>query len=195
MKTLFTSFLLPRNILAIFALTFSFSCQSDQPTTISGEQQANANPTTLPSQTLTFYDSVLQKKELSIEQIKARALFDSIHYTGYNSNATFDGDTLFHMRNNLTGIVITYGSPVCLQKFLILFNRDQKEIGRTEVFTGCDGPEDEDYSSTDYILLNDSTYETIETFRPANADEKNLPEKITKVKWRISQSGSIEQVR
>ncbi len=196
MKTSSTLPCIKLKIVPLFTLVFILSCQSRSDSNKTDEQQvADSSSTVSPASTMTFYDSVLQKKDLSFEQIKARALFDSVHYTGYYSTATFAGDTLLHLRNNLTGVVIAYGSPVCYQKFLILFNKEEKEMSRAEVYTGCDGPENEDYSSTDYRVLNDSTYETIETFRPANADEKNLPEKITKVKWRISQNGAIVQVR
>jgi hypothetical protein len=145
---------------------------------------------------LTFYDSILQKQQLSFAQIRAHTFIDSFYYTGnYNGQSTFTGDTVYVLRNNFKGVVIEHSGPNCLKKFLLVFDAANRAVCHAEVSSECDGEEGYDYSSTGYKMIDDSTFITIETIIPANAEEKQLPNEEIKTWWKITAAGRIEQVK
>lgn len=190
-------------LLPVSLVILLLACQSHQePGAISDEKVRFDNDSLLPAppadslRAVTFYDSVLQKQQLSFAQIRAHTSIDSFYYTGnYNGQSTFTGDTVYVLRNNFKGVVIEHSGPNCLQKFLLVFDTANRELCHEQVYSACDGEENHDYSSTDFKVIDDSTFITIETIIPADAEEKHLSNKEIKTQWKITATGRIEQVK
>ncbi|HEY5462021.1 MAG TPA: hypothetical protein VIJ95_02080 [Hanamia sp.] len=135
--------------------------------------QRSDSAKTINTNSLSFLDSIDRKYVLSIEQIKNHTLIDSIYYTGVLSNAGFSGDTIFNFNNDFKGALIEYDDKQsCIYKFLLIFNKEEKNLSNMIVYTDCDQDESVDYQTLRYKLLNDSVFETIETYFPANSKAK-----------------------
>lgn len=195
--------ILMKYLVPVSLVILLFACQLHQkPGTISDEKIGFDKDSLLPApptdslQAVTFYDSILQKQQLSFAQIRAHTSIDSFYYTGnYNGQSTFTGDTVYVLRNNFKGVVIEHSGPNCLKKLLLVFDVANREVCRAEVSSECDGEEGYDYSSTGYKMIDDSTFVMIETIIPANAEEKQLPNEEIKTWWKITAAGRIEQVK
>ena len=134
----------------------------------------------------SFLDSVFLKYELAIGQIKRHTNFDSVYYTGYHSDAFFSGDTLLQLRNGLKGAVIIYNDGrSCLSKLLFVFNSSQDiSISSKVIYTDCDRDESSGCNYLRYVILSDSTFQTIETNLPP-VSTKNQSSTKTVVKWKM----------
>jgi hypothetical protein len=69
-----------------------------------------------------FLDSISNKDELSVEQIRSHTSIDSIWYIGRHSDAGFTGDTVFRFSGGFTGAIIEYNDRLnCMYRFLLVF--------------------------------------------------------------------------
>ena len=142
---------------------------------------------------LTFLDSVMEKRELLISQIKMHTVLDSIYYIEMNANVGFSGDTVISLRNQLKGAIINYDDKrSCIYKFLFIFtstgsfNTDYKIIKND-----CDRDESADYLSIDYKFLNDSIFETFESLTLKHLESVS---EVKKCRWKVTGMGAIDIV-
>lgn len=191
-------------ILLIIAITVLFSCQSQQEAkTKNGQKDLKANDSLsvrqkpnsveiingIPS---TFLDSVSKKTELSIGQIRNHTSIDSVYYTGMFSDVSFTGDTVFNFYKGFKGVIVDYDDRrSCIYKFLLVLNADNKNVISKIVYTDCDRDESADYTTLHYKLINDSIFETTETYMSGKGKTK----KTENHKWKISNIGGIDPLR
>lgn len=144
--------------------------------------------------TASFLDSIAKNYELSIAQIKTHTGIDSNWYVGRHSDAGFTGDTIFHINRKMAVGIIEYNDRlVCIYKFLLVFiPPDWKNTATKIVYTDCDRDESANYTTSRFKLLNDSTFETIETYFSANSEK---PKSVEIHKWKINDSGKIYSIR
>ena len=193
-------------ILLIILVTILFSCKSKQGTKKNEELTRNSN---IPKQAendsmatnnsathLSFIDSVSQKYELSTGQIKKYTKIDSVYYTDMFSDVSFIGDTVIDFHSGLKGAIIKYDDrKSCIYKFLLIIDQtNNRNSDNKIIFTDCDHDESADYTTLRYRLLNDSTFETIETYIPAKSGNKANSTKDKDVKWKINMSGMIVHI-
>jgi len=177
-----------------------FSCQSQQNNanksdsqtaqikdTLTGQHKQEAliaNPQKLGS----FVDSIGKKLVLSIDQIRKHTLIDSIYFTGIFSNASFKGDTVIKRNKGYYIAIIDYDDTrMCIYRFLLVINSESINTDKKIVSTDCDRDESADYTSLNYRLMSDSSFETTETFMPAGKTQK----KVEKMKWKVNKDGKI----
>ncbi|WP_207513876.1 hypothetical protein [Longitalea luteola] len=141
---------------------------------------------------MTFLDSVLSKCQLSAQQIQNHTNIDSMWYTGIFLNSTFSGDTIVNFYSGFKGAIINYDDGKnCVYKFLLIFSSpDRLNTDYKTIYSDCDHDESSDYSSLNFTILNDSTFETIEKYNAAGS--KN--EIMEKIKWRLNQKGQIDSI-
>jgi hypothetical protein len=141
-----------------------------------------------------FLDSIANKDELSVEQIRSYTSIDSIWYTGRRSIARFIGDTVFHFFGGFTGAIIKYDDRSnCVYRFLLVFRPpDSQNTANKIIYTDCDRDESAGYNDTRYKLLNDSMFETIKRYYPPGGQKAKS---VVRQKWRISDSGTIYPVQ
>jgi hypothetical protein len=141
---------------------------------------------------LSFLDSILNKQELSISQIKMYTSLDSIYYTGIYSHSTFQGDTVIDIRGKYKGLIIEYSNGLtAMYKFLFIYDPDKLHTGEEKVvYTDTDREEGDSYLFTRYKFLNDSTFETVDTL----LDTRDNPHVRGKEKWRIDKSGVMRSI-
>lgn len=188
--------------LVIFVMIL-LSCQSQQVKQIKNKQedlqssdsskiQKKDSEIVNNRQSFPFFDSVFKKYELSIDQIRKNTLLDSIYYSGMFSDVVFTGDTLLSSHNGFIGTILTYDDrKSCIYKFLLIFNRvTNKNVDYKIIYTDCDHDESADYTTLRYKLINDSIFETTETYIPA----KSKIQKIERFKWKISNIGEIDSL-
>ncbi len=191
-----------KNILIIAAMVL-FSCQAKKKTIEKNEplrpkrndslviSRESNSAKIADTDSVSFLDSIARKDILSIRQIRSHTLIDSVYYSGALSNSSFSGDTVLSFYKNLVGALIEYNdNQSCIYKFLLIFNRENKNLSKMIVYSDCDQDESADYETLDYRLLNDSIFETIETYVPANSKKQ----KVTKYLWRISTKGEIDSL-
>ena len=141
------------------------------------------------SYTHSFIDSVGNKLELSVNQIKNHTSIDSVYFTGIYSDVAFIGDTVLNFNKGFKGAIINYDDRrSCIYKFLIVLDSNEKNISNKIIYSDCDHDESSDYTTVKYKFLTDSTFETIETYIPV----KNKIQKTEKFKWEIAENGIIK---
>ena len=144
---------------------------------------------------LSFFDSVMRKLELTHEQITAHTNLDSVYYITYNKEATFRGDTILKMAHHITGVIINYSDAlVCSKTILFIFlpgsgySSDYKEIDEN-----CDRELSMDYYYTDYRLLGDSGIVSTEFHLPPEKDDGSDTAKVSQVlKLVVNPKGTID---
>jgi hypothetical protein len=188
--------------LLVIVTVFLFSCQSQQETkaknekkelkpdsTLSGQQESDSAKADATSS--SFLDSIAKKYELSIEQIRNHTFIDSVYYTGIFSDVGFSGDTVLSFRNGFKGAIINYDDRrSCIYKFLLVINPDNQISVNKIIYTDCDHDESVDYTTLRYKFLNDSIFETTETYIPA----KGKTQETEKLKWKISNTGTTDSL-
>jgi hypothetical protein len=188
-----------RYLFSVIITIALLACHSKQKEEKQKEKPVIAIPviTKDPVVSFSFLDSIAQKSDLSIQQIQAHTTIDSFYYTGYYSNAAFQGDTVFHLKYGNTGVIINYDDwKNCSKKLFLVFpasaiiNSDFKQVE-----TDCDRDYSSDYHSTRYKLLSDSSFETIEYYVPANKEEDDEGSVWERIKYRINQKGLIDTLR
>jgi hypothetical protein len=156
-------------------------------------QRVDSTNGTVGQVNLSFLDSINNKYELSIEQIKRNTLIDNVYYTGMFSDARFTGDTVIDLYHGFKGAIIDYDDRlVCSRKFLVILNEANQNTDEKIVFTECDQDESSSNRTVNYKFINDSSFETIETYFPANSERLKPKPKVKKFIWRINHVGSIE---
>lgn len=188
----------------VFVVILSMSCQSPQVTNTKNkgtefEEKVDSLRTTNQSvnaisgsDNLSFIDSIAKKLALSIDQIKYHTTIDSIYYTGMLSGVNFNGDTVLNFSNGFKGAVLIYDDKKsCIYKFLIVLDATGN-FSRTNkiIYSDCDRDESANYLTPTYRFLNDSVFETIETYYSANTTNQS----IEKIKWKISNNGTIDSL-
>jgi hypothetical protein len=141
---------------------------------------------------LTFFDSIINKSELTLRQVREHLIIDSLFYTGFYKEATFVGDTIVRLRNGFTGAIIEYDDHKnCIFKFLFVFSpRDNLNTGHELIYSDCDRDGDSYYTTTRYKLLNDSVFEISENYFPEHSEEPA----ISKTRWLVNQKGGIDSI-
>ena len=160
------------------------------PAIVQNEPQATP---AMESQThLTFFDSILNKSELTLRQVRKHLIIDSLFYTGFYGEATFVGDTIVRLRNGFTGAIIEYDDHKnCIFKFLFVFSPDDNlNTDYERIYSDCDRDGDSDYTTTRYKLLNDSAFEISENYFPEHSEEPT----ISKTRWLVNQKGGIDSI-
>ena len=163
------------------------------PAVVQNESQDPLALVQMKSQTrLTFFDSILNKSELTLLQVREHLIIDSVFYTGFHGEATFVGDTIVRLRNGFTGAIIEYDDHKnCIFKFLFVFSpRDNLNTDYERIYSDCDRDGDSDYTTTRYKLLNDSVFEISENYFPEHSDEPT----ISKTRWFVNQKGGIDSI-
>ena len=176
-----------RYILTVMFMTI-LSCQWQQE--VMGQTPNSAKTKKAIS---SFLDSVEKKQELSSKLISTYIEIDSASYTGYFSNASFTGDTVFHFFGGFIGAIIKYNDgKFCITKWMYLFSPEKNENTTSmEIYSDCDRDEDSEYSFLRYKFLNESSFETIESFIPANSHKVKSVERHV---WKISSNGRFYSV-
>lgn len=146
---------------------------------------------------ISFIDSVSIRTQLSLEQIKKNTIIDSIYYTGILCDASFVGDTVFNFQNGFKCAIINYDDRrSCLYQFLLVFNSSgTKNLDQKIIYTDCDHDESSDYTTLRYKILNDSTFETIENYIPANSENKSAINKTQIIKWKLNNQGLMYSLK
>jgi hypothetical protein len=186
--------------LLILVLLFMIACHGKEkskeqfaPAVVQNESQAPLALIQKESQArLTFFDSILNKSELTLLQVREHLIIDSLFYTGFHSEASFVGDTIVRLRNGFTGAIIEYDDHKnCMFKFLFVFSPgDNLNTDYERIYSDCDRDGDSDYTTTRYRLLNDSLFEISENYFPEHSDEPT----ISKTRWLVNQKGGIDSV-
>jgi hypothetical protein len=185
------------------ALVFGFACllschSSDEKIKDSKSIKDTTNITAPAARDTgkTFFDSVAQKKDLSLDQIKAHTTIDSIFYTGRYQEASYSGDSIIRFKDSITGAIIIYNDGSnCTKKLLLLFvpgstiNSDYKEIK-----TDCDRDFSGDFYYVRYKLLGDSILETREYHIPPNKEDDYKGSLWERIRWRVNNKGIFETV-
>jgi hypothetical protein len=155
------------------------------------EHSLNKSEINAPS---SFLDSIRNNYELLTKQIREHTIIDSFYFTGRHSDATFTGDTILPLSNNFIGAIVDYDDKSnCIYKFLLIFSPgENKNTDYKRIYSECDRDESADYLRLDYELLNDSCFQTIESYIPKNSDSVSQVEKI---KWNIDHHGLIDSSR
>lgn len=139
----------------------------------------------------SIFDSIKEKLQLSTDQIRYYTSIDSIYYTGMFSDVVFQGDTLINLAMGYKGAIIEYDDRrSCIYKFLFVLKPSGNEKSAYKIiFTDCDHDESAGYKTLNYVIINDSTFETAETFIPAMGKTS----KIQKHNWKIRNNEIIEE--
>jgi hypothetical protein len=145
-----------------------------------------------PLTRLTFFDSILNKSELTLLQVRDHLIIDSLFYTGFHSEATFVGDTIVRLRNGFIGAIIEYDDHKnCIFKFLFVFRPgDNLNTDHEWIYSDCDRDGDSYYTTTRYKLLNDSVFEISENYFPEHSEEPT----ISRTRWLVNQKGGIDSI-
>lgn len=104
---------------------------------------------------VSFFDSVLNKYDLTWEQMKLHTILDSYFYT---PNSEFAGDTIYN-NNNKSIVIIQYKiGVVCEYKIIFIFQSSPILNTDFKVFqTNCDlEPTEEGHVSTSFDIVNDT---------------------------------------
>jgi hypothetical protein len=192
------------NYLTLISIASFFSCQSRQgPETVHDHPDSPINDTSLAhgkphslkffdKDNYSFLDSVANKYELSVGQIRTHTQIDSVFYSGSFADVSFTGDTVFDIHNGLKGAIIVYDDgQSCLYKVLLVMTIDNKNVSNKFIYSDCDRDEGRSYITLDYKLLNDSVFETYETYFVRESEV----EKMENLKWKISNKGEIQLSR
>lgn len=197
-------------ILLIIPILSFLSCQLKDKTQDDDEHKERENRETLVLQAKidsatmistkiphSFFDSILGKFELTFQQVKKYTMIDSVYYTGMFSDVVFLGDTVFNFRAGNKGVIIRYDDKKsCIYKFLLVFDlNNDRNIDSKIIYSDCDHDESVDYSQLRYNLLNDSIFETIETYIPAVASRDVQRIKSERIKWKLTKDGIIDSAQ
>ena len=120
---------------------------------------------------------------------------DSFYYTGFNSDASFKGDTVFYSSEKFTAIIIDYSDgKVCSKKILFVFKAGTVlPIDSREIMVNCDRELNSDYYYTDYRLLPGSVIETTEYFMPPETNDGSDTARVHEmIKLVINTEGKID---
>ena len=140
----------------------------------------------------SIFDSISRGDELSIAQIRQHTMIDSIYFTGKHSDAVFMGETVYDIHNGFKGAIIVYDDRRnCIYKFLLVFDPAGKNSDYRQIKSDCDRDESADFGSLDYSILNDSIFQTIETYVPADSEKAEKK----KSKWKVNDKGLIVSTR
>jgi len=156
-----------------------------------------------------FWDSIAMGLKLSYEQIKkytaidSYSALDSFYILNYDSvefnfkeNLGFWADSVYTTRHNFKVAILKHSGPNCLTRLMLVFDSTgTHNISYTVIEEGCDRDgEDLPYSWLEYRILTDSTFETIETSDPgdANTTHRYFTTEITK--WKITNKGTIDSL-
>jgi hypothetical protein len=192
-------------IIIISILVSLLSCQS-KPKQTEEEQKVKkveehvpnldsvSTPISKGSAPISFLDSISGKLDLTIQQIQKYSIIDSMFYTGRFSNASFVGDTVFNFSNSYKGAIIEYDDRQnCIHKFLLIFSPiENQNTDYKRIYSDCDRDPSADYITLSYKILKDSTFQTIESYIPANTDKIA---QIEKIKWHINNRGLVDSTR
>jgi hypothetical protein len=98
-----------------------------------------------------------------------------------------------HFYRGYVGAIIDYSDgESCLSKLMLLFRPpDFRNTSYLEIYSVCDREVDSDFSFLKYELLRDSSFETIESFVPANS---TTVKSVEKHRWRITTDGTFNSV-
>jgi hypothetical protein len=199
-----------KNKWLLVILSILLSCHSgkqDNTMTNSG----SIKDTSLTSGSLiapAFWDSISKQLKLSDDQMAKYTILDTSTYKIgsfysqiYSDSSIYAdwgmyGDSAYNTRN-LKVAILKYSDGVCLKKYMLVFDSTGKHnLSYTMIEEGCDRDgENSPYSSQEYKILTDSTFETIETSDPGDADttDRNITTEITK--WKITNKGMIDSLR
>ena len=159
------------------------------------------------SRVLSFLDSVSMQLKLSDDQMAKYTILDtfdykiSSKYSGIYPDSLFLewgiwGDSAYNTRN-LKVAILSYRDGNCSRKFLLVFDSSvQHNTSYMTIEDGCDRDgDDSPYSSQDYKILTDSTFQTMDTDDPGDEDENNRDITTTITKWKINDRGKIDSIR
>jgi len=133
-----------------------------------------------------FLDSVLVKKDLYFDQIKAHTNIDS---NSYKADAQFVGDTVWYRNSKHPLAIVRYSDSLIDKKLLLVFNRRGKCTASLVV--GMDGDVDSfDSVVLNYKIIDNYSFSTTETwtYRGGKIDDKIT---ITKQFYWINKKGNI----
>ncbi len=203
-------------LLIIFIL---LACNSHKPETMTNDAKKiaasdsvasdNNNGTRGNNIARNFWDSIVMGLKLSYGQITrytaidSYSAMDSFYILQYDSaefnfreTLGFWPDSAFTNSHNFKVAILKHSGPNCMTKFLLVFDSTGKQnISYSVIEEGCDRDgEDLPYSYQEYRILTDSTFETIETTDPGNANitDRHITTGITK--WKITGRGMIDSI-
>jgi hypothetical protein len=132
----------------------------------------------------TFFDSVLNKYDLTWEQIKLNTILDSSYY---NPNAVFTGDTIYNINKRSIVIVQYKIGVICEYKFIFIFQSVPMRNTDFKIFqTSCDiDPTEEGHVSSSFKIMND-------IILVKEVSNQKVNGKSVKSTYKINGNGKIE---
>ena len=159
-------------------------------TVSSDSVKKNLPPLSAP---VSFIDSVRRRLPIPISQLCQRTLIESFYYTGFNSDATFEGDTVVNFSNGYLGAILNYNDgKVCSKKLLFIFDSTGKKNTSYEMIAlDCDHFDDE-YINQVYVL-SDTMLETRKSIYPfTDNSSDSIPKSTEIVRWKVNSKGILD---
>src|SRR5262245_53996387 len=170
----------------------------------------NDSITTVKPTAHNFWDTLTMGIKLSYDQISR---YTSIHSAWsmdsfyIDENKKFDssfGDGLGYWADSTfiapggfkVAIIKHFGVNIADQYLVVFDSAVTHNLSYIQVSEGADRDgEDSPYSSLEYKIVSNSTFETIENYDPGDADKKHWYYTETTEKWKINNRGLIDSIR
>lgn len=144
------------------------------------------------SHSATFFDSVMNKEEISLLQLQSH-LLDTGYFTG---RSQFRGDTVYYRDSAFRIVIVTMDfHGVCMEKYLLIYKgNSQKNTACMEVETDCDIDYGTNYDKLDYKVFNKTLFYTREAWYEVDSAKKV---KITTTDrfYQINAAGKIDSLK
>lgn len=172
------------------------SRKENQESVLTGESDSSNSNNSLTGNVgstgpVSFIDSVKNKYEISISQLRHRTILDSVFFTGFYANSTFVGDTVVRFANNFLGAILDYhDNKMCEYKMIFIFDSiGAKNTAYDIISSACDHADDA-YTTTEFKLF-DKGFETTKSYYPAENDSIT---KVTRevIKWKVNSKGMLD---
>jgi hypothetical protein len=169
-------------MLYVFCILASCNSSTNKAAVSHGDMSHNA----------TFFDSIMDKKEIPLQQLHSH-LLDTGCFSGYSQ---FRGDTIYYRGSDFHIVILSMDfHGVCLEKYLLVYKgKSPKNTACIKVETDCDIDYGTDYDKLDYKVFNKNLFYTHEALYEVN-DAKKVKITTTDQFYQINAVGKIDTLK